>query len=51
MTLDARDEACHLGLIEACIELGRSQDDAQAAYLRCIDRLPAAPEPAFGAAM
>jgi DNA-binding SARP family transcriptional activator len=51
LTLDARDEACHLGLIEACIELGRSQDDAQAAYLRCVNLMPAAREPAFGAAI
>ena len=53
LTLDAHDEACHLGLIEACVELDRPQDAraAQATYLHCIDRMPAANATAFAAAI
>ena len=46
--LDARDEVCHLGLIEACLELGRPRD-AQEAYRHCIDLIPAGRASSLGA--
>ncbi|MDD4886542.1 MAG: hypothetical protein PHO64_06425 [Thiomonas sp.] len=39
LALDPKDEVCHLGLIESCLELGRSSD-AQLAYAQCAAQLP-----------
>lgn len=39
LMLDPKDEICHLGLIEACLELGHSSE-AQLAYAQCAALLP-----------